>query len=156
MKAFHFRLEAVLSLRQQAEQAAQQRSAEAQRAVQNALAQLDAAEATLLAAQHQRLSSLGTGCQVMLLEQLRAYEIVLRERRALRARELAVAREQAEKAQVQLIKATQEREALEHLRDRQRRTHAYEAARGEQKALDEMSARKSLLACALQVESKSL
>jgi flagellar FliJ protein len=152
MKAFRFRLDAVLNLREQAEQKAQQRCAEAQRAVQRAIAQLEAADSAVDEAEAQHRALIRGGCQAGQLQKMRLYEVELRHHRDRRADELATAREQAEEARTRLVAATQAREVMEHLRHRQRRAFEYEAARADQKALDEMSARGLTLATAWQGE----
>jgi len=146
MKAFRFRLQAVLTLREQAEQAAQQVCAGACAALDRAAARLRSAEAGIAANEQLWRARLAAGLRAEELEQWRLYAGLLYERRTRMASELAQAREQLEEARRQLLLATRQREALERLRHRQRRMHDYEAARAEQKFLDELSQRVPLLA----------
>jgi flagellar protein FliJ len=141
MKAYKFRLEAVLTLREQAEQEAEQRFAHAYTAVQAAKANVRAAEAAIDAAEQAQRAQLAAGSRAGQVEQLRAYTVLLDERRLHFERELAETRRQAEIARHQLMAATQQRETLERLRSRQKRVHDYEAARAEQKAFDECAGR---------------
>jgi flagellar export protein FliJ len=146
MKAFQFRLEAVLTLREQAEQAAQQACARAYAAVEAAAARLRSAEAAIATAEQTQRAHLAAGPRAEQLEQLRAFTVLLRERRVLAERELAEAGQRADAAWSRLLLATQQREALERMRGRQRRLHDYETARAEQKVLDERSGRGPALA----------
>jgi flagellar export protein FliJ len=146
MKAFRFRLQAVLTLREQAEHEAQQLCARAYAAVESAEARLRSADAAITAADDLRRTHLASGTRASQLEQLRIYAVLLHERRVLVARELTEARRRAEEARRQLLAATQRREALERLRLRQRRTHDYQAARAEQKLLDELAGQGPTLA----------
>jgi flagellar export protein FliJ len=146
MKAFHFRLQAVFTLREQAEHEAQQLCARACAAVESAQARLQSAEAAIAAADDLRRTHLAAGARASQLEQMRVYAVLLQERRAQVARELAEARRRDEEARRQLLAATQKRESLERLRGKQRRAYDYEAARAEQKVLDELSGQGSTLA----------
>ncbi|MGA2863787.1 MAG: flagellar export protein FliJ [Verrucomicrobiota bacterium] len=146
MKAFRFRLQAVLTLREQAEQTAQQVCAGACVALDQAAARLRSAEAEIAANDQLWRARLAAGLRAEELEQWRLYAGLLYDRRTRMARELAQAREQLEEARRQLLLATRRRETLERLRHRQRRMHDYEAARAEQKLLDELSKRVPLLA----------
>jgi len=141
MKAFQFRLQAVLTLREQAEQAAQQSCARAQAAVTAAAARVSVAEEAIAASDESRRAQLAAGARADEIEQWRAFGALLGERRAALARELAEVIQRAEGAWRLLVIATQRREALERLRRRQRLLHSSQAAREEQKMLDEMSGR---------------
>jgi len=141
MKAFRFRLQAVLTLREQAEQAAEQRCARAYAAVENAAARVQSVQAEIDATEQAHRAQLAAGPRAGQLEQLRLYSGLLDQRRRQLARELAEARRRADEAQRQLLLATQQREALEHLRGRQRRAQDYQSARAEQQTLDELVGR---------------
>jgi flagellar export protein FliJ len=145
MKSFQFRLQAVLTLREQAEQAAQQRCARAYEAVERATGRLRSAEAAIAAVDELRGRELSAGARADRLEQLGNYTVLLHERRTVLVRELAEARGQAEAARRQLLFATQQRETLERLRQRQRRKHDYAAAQAEQKLLDDLAGRRETL-----------
>ena len=146
MKTFRFSLQAVLVLRERAEQVAQQRCAQAVAAVLDADRRLKSAQTTLAQAQQLCRARLAAGVSADEFEQLRRYTVVLEERRARRQQELSQLRQRAELARQQLLVATQRREALERLRDRQRRGHEYQVARAEQKMLDELAHRGAVLA----------
>jgi len=105
MKAFRFRLQAVLTLRDQAEQVAQQRCARAYAAVENATARVRSAEAEIDGAEHAHRAQLAAAPRAGQLEQLRAYAGLLHERRRQLARELAEARR--ELLSLRLVLATQ-------------------------------------------------
>lgn len=145
MKAFRFRLQAVLTLREQAERSAQQRCAQAFAAVQLATARLHSADTAIAAADESRRAELAAGMRADRLEQSRAYACLLQDRRVRMVKELTETQHQAEAARQQLLLASQRREALERLRNRQRRLSDYQAARADQKLLDEMSGRGSIL-----------
>lgn len=141
MKTFHFRLEAVLTLREQVEQAAQQRYGQAVTVAENAAVRKRSVEAEIAAADEFRAGRLTGGLPATELEHMRGYRSALDEQLAARNRDLAEARQRAEEARRLLVAATRQREALERLRDHQRHLHDYESARADQKALDEMSRR---------------
>jgi len=139
MKAFQFRLQAVLTLREQAEQAAQESCARAYAAVEAASARVRAADEAIAASDELRRTQLTASTRADQVEQLRAFGVLLGERRAGRLRELAEARQRAKEASILLVIATQRREALERLRRGQRSAHTYQAARAEQRDLDELA-----------------
>ena len=141
MKPYRFRLQSVLALREQLEQSAQQLCALRYAAVETALTRVRAAEAEIDAVEIAHRAQLANRPKATQLEQMRLYALLLHDRRKELERELAEARRQAEEARKQLMLATQHREALERLRDRQRRVHSYHAARVEQNTLDELSSR---------------
>ena len=141
MKGFQFRLQAVLTLREQAEQSAQQSCAHAYAAVAAAAARARLADEAMAASDESRRAQLAAGARADQIEQWRAFGVRLGEQRTARSRELAEARKRAEEAWSLLVIATQRREALERLRRRQRLLHSSQAAREEQKMLDEMSGR---------------
>jgi flagellar FliJ protein len=146
MKAFVFRLQVVMTLREEAEQVAQQLCARAFLGLEQATGRLRSAEAAIAADDQRRRARLAAGLRAAELEQSRLYSALLEERRTQTAREAARARQQMEEARHKLLLATRQREVLERLRDRQRRVYDYQAARAEQKLLDELSQRAPILA----------
>ena len=146
MKAFRFRLQVVLTLREEAEQTAQQLCARAFMGLQQATGRLRSAEAAIAASDQRRRDRLEAGARADELEQGRLYSALLEERRIQIAREAARAQQQLEEARNKLLLATRQREIIERLRDRQRRVYDYQAARAEQKLLDELSRRAPILA----------
>jgi flagellar export protein FliJ len=141
MKAFRFRLQAVLTFREQTEQVAQQRCARAYAAVENVAARVRSAEAEIDATDQAHRAQMIVGPRAGQLDQLRLYASLLYERRRQLARELGECRRQAAEAARQLLLATRRREGLERLRGRQRRVYDYHTARAEQQNLDELVGR---------------
>jgi len=136
----------VLTLREQAEQTAQQNCARAHAAVASAAARVRMAEEAIVASDEARRAQLAAGARADEIEQWRAFGVRLGERRTVVARELAEAQQQAAEAWRLLIIATQRREGLERLRRQQRLIHTGQAARLEQKLLDELAGRGPILA----------
>jgi flagellar export protein FliJ len=145
MKAYRFRLQAVLTLREQLEQAAQQHCARAYAAVENAARRVRSTEAEIDAAEQAHRAQLANAPRASEIDQLRLYAGLLHERHRQFSCELAEARRRADEAWRQLLLATQRRETLERLQDRQRRVHDYQNARAEQQTLDELVGRGSAL-----------
>ena len=139
MKAFRFSLEAILTLREQAEKAVQVRCAQAYAAERRAADNLREAEAALATAEQAQTVLLQKGCAAAQVEQLRSYSLFLEARRLEFMRAHEESKKRAVDAQAQLITATQKREALERLKNRQRIAHSYNAARLEQLTLDELT-----------------
>lgn len=145
MKAFRFPLQAVLTLREEKEQ-------EAQRAVARAL-NLVAAIQSRLAEVSRELESLGAeikgrmggGVEARQLEQWGNYRLLLTERRSRLEQDLAVAEQGVQRARTVLLSATQDRQALENYRTKVHRMHDYQQARAEQKLLDDLAGRSSIL-----------
>jgi flagellar protein FliJ len=148
MKAFQFRLQAVLTLREQAEQSAQQSCARAYAAVEMASVRVRETDEAIATSDESRRAQLAAGTRAGQVAQLRAFAVLLAERRGRQIRELNQARLRAEDARRQLVTATQRRESLERLRCGQKRLHTYQAARAEQKTLDELAGRGRMLAAA--------
>ena len=146
MKAFQFRLQAVLTLREHAEEAAQQSCARAYAAVEAASARLRVVDEAIAASDESCRAQLAACIRAGQIEQLRSFGVLLRERRAGRVRELAVARRRAEECWSLLLVATQRREALESLHRRQKAVHAHQTACAEQKLLDELAGHGRMLA----------
>lgn len=139
MKSFRYRLQAVLTVREQAEREAQLRFARACAQAQSAEKRLRSAEEALAASDKIRRERLGTGSSGGELEQLRLHAALLAELRQRSAGEVAEARQKLEATRQQLASATKAREALVRLRDRQRRAHEYASVRAEQKVMDELA-----------------
>lgn len=81
MKAFCFRLQSVLTLRGRAEQAAQQRCAQAFAAVERAAARLHSADSAIATSDEMRRTQLVAGARADRVEQLRVHSVLLHERR---------------------------------------------------------------------------
>jgi flagellar export protein FliJ len=146
MKAFQFRLQAVLTLREQAEEKARLVCARACALVEEAAARLRIANAAVGPSETFLREQLQGGVTAGQAEQTRRHLVLLCEHRQRLAQELAKSRLRAEEAGRRLVAATQQREALTRLCRRQRHAHDYLAARNEQKAHDDLSGRESALA----------
>ena len=109
MRAFRFRLQAVLTLREQAEQIAQQRCARAYAAMEKAADRVRSAEAEIDATDQAHRAQVIASPRAGQLDQLRVYASLLHERRRQLARELAEARRRADEAWRQLLLATHPR-----------------------------------------------
>lgn len=141
MKRFHFALHAVLTLRQQQEQVALQAFAQALRQCEAVARARQAVTDELRAGWHLLETEVACGAQATRLGQIHAYcRDRLGRQRGL-DKELAAARAVARREQDALLRATQNREALERYETRQRRIYDYEVAREEQKLLDDLAAR---------------
>ena len=143
MKAFRFRLQSVLSLREEKEQTAQREVARALHGVAVIETALAGVAKELAGLGNDLLGRLQAGMPARALAELGAYREVLSERRARLRRDLAQAQETVRQARVVLLQASQERQALDTYRDKRRRAHDLEAAREEQKTLDELAGRVS-------------
>lgn len=141
MRAYQFRLEAVLTLREQIEQAAQTQCARAYLAVEQAGARVHSVQLAIDAAEEVQRQQFSAQPRADQVKQLLLYLGSLRQKRLQLVRALAEARQSAEAAQRTLLAATQQREALQRLRNRQQRAHDYESARAEQRVLDDRPSR---------------
>ncbi len=141
MKAFRFSLHAILTLREEREQEAQRALAEALRVVATLRADL--------AAVAQLLSKLGSDLKARLEQGISAHEMgelgnyarLLSDRRLVLLHDLTIAEPAVQRAQAALLRATQERQALENHREKLHQAHRYAQARLEQKVLDELAGR---------------
>lgn len=145
MKPFRFPLESVLTLREEVEQEAQRgvaRALEALRQVQADLVAL-AAEADRMAADLN--SRLNHGMVAVELERYGNYRGLLAERRKRREQDLAMAQASVDEARQRLLKATQDRQALENYRSKLRTRFDYRQTCEERKLLDDLAGRPSAL-----------
>ncbi len=145
MKPFRFPLDAVLTLREEVEQ-------EAQRAVARALAAVRQVQADLVAltAEADRLavelnSRLTQGLAAAELERFGNYRGLLAERRVRREQDLAMAEASVHESRQRLLKATQDRQALENYRTKLRARFDYRQSCEERKLLDDLAGRPSAL-----------
>ena len=115
LKRFTFRLQAVLTLHERAEQAAQVYWAQCCTAVDQAAAGLRFAEDSIAALDKLRSRQLTCGAPAEDLEHGRVYALLLQERRKHLVNELAQARLEAEEARREMKLAAQRREAIEKL-----------------------------------------
>lgn len=141
MKPFRFPLEAVLTLREDVEQEAQRvvaRALEAVRQVQADLAAL-AAEADRMAVEWK--TRLNQGMPAAELERYGNYRGLLADRRKRREQDLAMAQASVREARQRLLKATQDRQALENYRGKLQARFDYRQSCEERKLLDDLAGR---------------
>jgi flagellar export protein FliJ len=144
MKPFRFSLQSIRVLREQKEQVAQQRFAEAMRACEEAAFQLQAASDELAAGWSSLCEELSTGVTATKLLRTRAWCQVLEHRQKACVLALQHARRLMDDAWRDMMRATRDREALDHYHDKSRRAYDREAQREEQKRLDELGVRRAL------------
>jgi len=145
MKAFRFSLHAILTLREEREQEAQRLYAQKLRAVEAVEAELAAVGQRLIALAAEQHARLQAGLPANELERLGRYCVVLEERLIRLRLDRARAQQTAEAARAALVKATQDRQALEKYREKLHRAYDYTQARNEQKLLDDLASRTSTL-----------
>ena len=141
MKGFRFSLQAILTLRQEAEQAAQRQYALRLTAVQAAEARLAALDQEVQGVWARREKALAQGVQAHEVEALGSYGAGLAEQRKTLVTEVQKARDAAHLAWQQLLRASQERETLDRYRKRRRLEFDQAQARAEQKMLDDLAGR---------------
>ena len=139
MKAFHFPLESLRTLRQQRENIAQQHYARALVACDGAARALQLAEQELQAGQRLLVQELQTGAAAGRLLNLRTWCTVLEIRGHERAAALAEARRVAGEALRQLTAAARAREALDRFHDKAQNLWQREFLADEQKMFDELA-----------------
>ena len=156
MKAFRFSLQAILTLREEREQEAQRLYARLLRAVEAVNAELAAVGRLFMSLATEQQARLRTGLPADELERFGQYRVVLHERQVRLQAELARAQQAAEAARGALVKATQDRQALEQYRQKLRRIFEYGLARDEQKLLDDLAGRTAARAAAWRQASETL
>lgn len=144
MKRFHFRLRSIFELRQEQEEAARRTYAEALAASDRAASVLQAARATQSSHWQFTKTKSIAGTTVAELQALRKYSVVLEERIRRAERELQLATRTLQQAEERLTKASQERQIIEKLCERQQRAFDFEQLRLEQKQMDEFASGTSL------------
>lgn len=141
MKAFHFSLQAVLTLRLEKEQEAQRAVAQAVHGVMVVKSGLAALGAALASLGEELRGRMDRGIPAHDLAQLGGYRVVLTERRQQLEGDLAKAEEKLRQTQVALLRANQDRQVLDHYRRKLLRLHDQREAREEQKLLDDLAGR---------------
>ena len=119
MKRFEFKLQAVLTLRQRAEQAALEKFARASQLRSSANLRLQEADMTLSDSRRLWLNALADGCPAARASQFLAYSHSLEDRKRLAEQSLCLAEVELHRASQSLLAARQQREALESLHARQ-------------------------------------
>lgn len=138
MKRFHFKLQAVLTLRQRAEQLALEQLGAAARVRQSAAAQVTAADMALSEARRRWLHEMADGCPALRAAQILTWCRELEGRKqqceeALRQAELLVGQRQQ-----QLLHARQQREVVEKYQGGQRDLYERELLTEERKLIDDL------------------
>jgi flagellar export protein FliJ len=144
MKPFRFSLQSLRVLREQKEQLAQQRFADALHACEEAAFQLHLASEELAAGWTSLCQDLSTGVPATKLMRTRAWCSVLEQRQKERAVTLQTARRAMDTAWREMMNAARDREVLDSYHDKCRRAYDREAQREEQKRLDELGVRRSV------------
>ena len=139
MKAFNFPLESLRTLRQQREQAAQQRYARTLVLCDGATRMLQLADEELQAGRSMLVGELETGATAERIINLRTWCTVLEIRRHECAAALVEAQRNANEAFKLMTAAAREREALDRFHDKSQAVwrHAFQAE--EQKMFDELA-----------------
>lgn len=156
MKPFRFPLLAILTLREEREQERQRQYADRLRAVESVQRALAAVQTELAALAAEHATRLGQGAQAQDLRRLDQYRHVLDGRLSRLHQDLAAARRAADAAWQALLKATQDRQALEKYQERLRRAHAHAVTREEQRLLDDLAGRVPTLAAAWRQTAEEL
>ncbi len=142
MKAFHFSLEAVQTVRQRQEQQAMEQYVRALLARQQALDQLDLIRDRILQ-NHQELNRLlSAGCTAAVVTQAHHFERALQKQQADRLASLALVERRVNAAFQAMILARQKRKTVESFRKRQLARHQRAENREEQKMLDDLASRR--------------
>ena len=143
MKAFHFTLEAVRTLRQRNEQKALERYAQALLTRQRAMEKLDAAQRELDRNTAALTTAFQTGSTALKIAQINDYQRVLTVRRDEAAKMLGDAERLLNAAHQAMIAARQQREIVDKFFDKQKAHHHRELAQNEQKMLDDLAGRRN-------------
>jgi flagellar FliJ protein len=141
MKPFRFRLQALVPLRKRAEEEALQAYARALQARGRAAEAFQAAQVVFDTARSDLQSRAENGLAASELRQLSEFTALLAVRRNKRNAELAECASRAESALRKMLWARQRREVLDKLKRRRQAEHGRNAARTEQKIIDERAQR---------------
>jgi flagellar export protein FliJ len=145
MKPFRFPLQSLRVLREQKEREAQQRFADAMRACEEAAFQLQEASDALAAGWGALCEELSDGVTATKLLRTRAWCNVLEHRQQESAAALQRARRAVDAVWREMMLATRDREVLDRYHDKCRRAYDRDAQREEQKRLDEVGLRRTLM-----------
>ena len=148
MKRFEFRLQAVLTLRQRAEQIALEAFGSAIRHRETMVTRLRQHEMELSETRRQWLNEMADGCPAIRASQTLAYCHAIDERRALAEKELLQADADLAQASQRMLAARQQREAVENLLRRQRDAHDLQVRLADQKLIDDLAHRRPLVSSA--------
>lgn len=143
MKRFLFKLEAVLTLRQRAEQAALEKYSRAIEHRQTCVGRVAEAEMGLSDARRTWLHSLADGCPAARASQILYFCHLLEDRKKLSEQTLHLAEIELNQASQRMLLARQQREAIEKLQARQRQRHDRQVIEEERKMVDDLVGRSS-------------
>jgi flagellar export protein FliJ len=146
MKPFAFSLQSIRVLREQKEQAAQQRFGQALRACEEAARALQLASDALAEGWNALCQELKAGVTATKLARTRAWCEVLESRHKERSAALEEARRAMDAASSLMLSAMRDRQALDRFHDRCRAQYDRELRRHDQKTLDELGLRPALSA----------
>jgi flagellar FliJ protein len=139
MKSFHFSLSALSVLREQQEQAAQKKYADALRFCEGAAANVQRASHELMNCWHDLTGKLSSGVSAVEFLRARAWCNVLEMRLKERTTALEQARLKVDAVWQEMLLATRDRESLDRLHNKKRRAYNTEVQHKEQKDLDELA-----------------
>jgi len=142
MKAFHFTLEAVRTLRQRQEQTCMEQYAQALLARQQATERLAAVQHELTVGWDELRVKLSAGCAASEAAQAHDYHRALGRRRDECQAQLGTAERRVNAALQAMLAARQQREIVDKYFDKQKVRHQRDVARDEQKMLDELAGRR--------------
>ena len=139
MKRFHFSLSALSVLREQQEQAAQKKYADALRVCEEAARRVQTASNELTISWHELTSKLSAGVSAVEFLRSRAWCNVLELRLKERTAALEQARLKVDAVWQEMLVATRDRESIDRFEEKKRRAYNTQVQRAEQKELDELA-----------------
>jgi flagellar export protein FliJ len=143
MKAFHFTLEAVRTLRLREEQEASNQYAKTLVARQQVIDKLHSLQRQLDQGWNDLRQGLTRGCSASFAAQAHLYHRSLEKRRDECNAELGVAERRVNAALQIMLRAKQQREVVDKFYEKQKDAHQREVNRDEQKLLDELAGRRA-------------
>lgn len=144
MRAFHFPLQAVLTVRENQEHKALETLGHAQAFLHRTLRQQTEVRQTIEDAFNQRRSAQGRGAHSEEFQQLQQGVRALQRRQRECDTEVERAKKDVAVRSRELMEARKHREVIERVFEKQLARHRLETSRAEQKSLDELSALKSV------------
>jgi flagellar FliJ protein len=142
MKRFEFKLQAVLTLRQRAEQAAIEKYSRAIQHRQKVAEQMAESEMELSEGRRQWLNDLADGCPAVRAAQMLGYCHLLEERKRQCEQALHLADVELNQASQTMLLARQQREAVEKFLSRQHERYDRQLMEEERKMIDDLVSRR--------------
>ena len=143
MKRFQFKLQAVLTLRQRAEQAALEKYGRAIQLREAAAEKLAQTDLELCDARRQWLNALADGCPAARAAQMLAFCHLVEERKKQREQALHMADVEVSQSSQKMLLARQQREAIEKFLARQRQGYERLLRQEEHKLIDDLANRRA-------------